>query len=227
MTEIADIFAENNMTLILSLPVNDPALARAAVVGGADMVKTHIHLKHQASGTGFGSLEEERQALLSILETVDIPVGLVIGAAETADEMEMDEVESMGFAYIDAYAHHLPAWMMARSRLPHMVAVEERYIDLIPQFENLGMDMVEAAVVPHQEYGLPLNLYDLGVYGYICEITDLPVIVPTQKAIRPDEVTMLADAGISALMIGAIVTGSTPDSIEKVTAEYRQAIDKL
>ena len=89
------------------------------------------------------------------------------------------------------------------------------------------MDMVEAAVVPHQEYGLPLNLYDLGVYGYICEITDLPVIVPTQKAIRPDEVTMLADAGISALMIGAIVTGSTPDSIEKVTAEYRQAIDKL
>ncbi|MDD3925489.1 MAG: hypothetical protein PHT33_02405 [bacterium] len=227
MPDIADIFTQNNMTLIVSLPGNDPALAGAAVAGGADVLKAHIHLKHQASGTGFGSLEEERQALRSILEAVDVPVGLVIGAAETADETEMDEVESMGFAYIDAYAHHLPAWMAARSTLPRMVAVEERYMDLIPQLENLGMDMVEAAVVPHQEYGLPLNLYDLGIYRYICDLTDLPVIVPTQKAIRPDEVVMLRDAGVSALMIGAIVAGTTPESIEKAARDYRRLINEL
>jgi hypothetical protein len=33
-----------------------PKLARAAVDGGADLLRVHVNVRHQASGTVFGSL---------------------------------------------------------------------------------------------------------------------------------------------------------------------------
>ena len=51
------------MTLIMSLPKNDPALCRAAFEAGADAVKVHINVEHRASGSRFGRLcttENER-----------------------------------------------------------------------------------------------------------------------------------------------------------------------
>jgi hypothetical protein len=40
---------ERPTVLIASLPRNDPALAQAALDGGADVVKVHLHLQHRAS----------------------------------------------------------------------------------------------------------------------------------------------------------------------------------
>lgn len=227
MSRVTDIFSDNPMTLIVSLPANDVELAKAAAAGGADMLKTHIHLRHQASGTGFGNLEQEEEALRAILAAVELPVGLVVGAEEMADEAELERIEKMGFAYIDAYAHHLPGWMMARAALPRMVAVEEGYVDLLPHLAELGMDMIEAAVIPHQGYGQALNFRDLGLYRRIAALTSLPVVVPTQRAIRPDEVAVLRNTGVVSLMIGAIVTGRTPEGIEKATGDFRRFIDRL
>ena len=48
------------MVLIASLPRNDPQLAQAALDNGADVIKLHINLRHHASGTHFGALEEEQ-----------------------------------------------------------------------------------------------------------------------------------------------------------------------
>ena len=95
------------MTLILSLPVNIrlwPELRLPA----DDMVKTHIHLKHQASGTGFGSLEEERQRFL--VSGAVVSVGLVIGA-ETA--MRWRWMKWRAWDLPRCLRSHLPAWMMA------------------------------------------------------------------------------------------------------------------
>ena len=49
--------------LIASLPRNDPELARAALAGGADVLKVHLNVTHNASGVRFGSLcrSEERR----------------------------------------------------------------------------------------------------------------------------------------------------------------------
>ena len=59
MNEYLRMLSEKRLTLIMSLPYNDPALCRAAFEAGADVVKVHINVEHRASGTHFGRLAEE------------------------------------------------------------------------------------------------------------------------------------------------------------------------
>ena len=64
--------------LIVSLPRNDRDLARAAIDSGADLLKVHVNVHHRASGTAFGSLQEEMDRLNAILD-LHVPTGLVVG----------------------------------------------------------------------------------------------------------------------------------------------------
>jgi hypothetical protein len=53
------------------------------------------------------------------------------------------------------------------------------------------------------------------------------VIVPTQRKITPFDAELLADTGVKALMIGAIVTGTTAHDLEWATRIYRNALDAI
>ncbi|MEK7377186.1 MAG: hypothetical protein AABZ57_08535, partial [Candidatus Margulisiibacteriota bacterium] len=76
-------------------------------------------------------------------------------------------------------------------------------------------------------YGQNLTVGDLQYYISLAISSALPVIVPTQRRIEPDEIPILADTGVKSIMIGAIVTGKTPGSIEEATRKFREAIDTL
>src|SRR5574340_421796 len=82
--------------LIVSLPANSPELAGAAAEGGADALKVHLHVRHEASGTRFGDLAAERANLEGILAT-ELPVGVVPGAGDDRPTPEeMRELAAMG-----------------------------------------------------------------------------------------------------------------------------------
>lgn len=217
---------ESRHALIVSLPRNDPGLAKAALAGGADALKVHIHVHHEASGTHFGSLDRERKALEAIMSAVSIPVGIVPGADTIASPEEMDELKQMGMDFFDAYAHYMPGWMMKIEGMGRGVAIDASYsAEDIFSLEALGADFFEAAVIPHAGYGKPLTARDLATYRCIRAATSKPVIIPTQRRMEPaDAVILTKDIGADAVMIGAIVTGSEPSSVEKATAAFRAAI---
>jgi hypothetical protein len=55
--------------------------------------------------------------------------------------------------------------------------------------------------------------------------TQLPIIVPTQRAIRPEDVPLLLrNAGVNALMIGAIVTTAEPAALRAATERFAAAM---
>jgi hypothetical protein len=216
-------------TLIFSLPKNDPALAKAAIKAGADALKVHIHIHHEASGTHFGSLAEEKAALQEIL-ACGLPTAIVVGAGEAvASREEMAEIQEMGFEAFDAYAHHLPAWMFELTGMAKMVAVDDSYTaKSLSDLEQMGMDILEAAVVPHAGYGEPLMLSDLTHYCALRESAKVPIVIPTQRKIQPEEVPQLFRVcRPNALMIGAIVTGTEPDTISEATAAFKQALGRI
>jgi len=216
-------------TLIFSLPKNDPALAKAALEAGADALKVHIHIHHEASGTHFGSLAEEKPALQKIL-TLGLPTAIVVGAEErVASREEMAEIQEMGFEAFDAYAHHLPAWMFELGGMAKMVAVDDSYTaKSLRELEQMGMDILEAAVVHHTGYGEPMMLSDFTHYCALRESVKVPIVVPTQRKILPEEVPQLFRVcRPNALMIGAIVTGVEPDSIAKATGAFKQALGRI
>jgi hypothetical protein len=212
--------------LIVSLPANDADLAAAARDGGADILKVHMRVTHAASGTRFGTLEEERLRLKHILGAFPGPVGIVAGAEDPATHEEMEDLRLMGIDFFDLYASHMPAWMWRVQGMSKVVALEANAPP--PQatiLERLGADMIEIAVIPHEGYGQQLSVADLLYYRAIRDSTNVPLILPTQRAIRPDEAPILTErCGIEAIMIGAIVTGRTPHEIENATKAFKRAM---
>jgi hypothetical protein len=208
--------------LIVSLPANSPELARAAADGGADALKVHLRVRHEASGTQFGGLAEEREALDAIL-SLDLPTGIVPGAGDSLpSRSEMDELAAMGIDFFDLYAGDMPVWLRSFDRMTRAVAIDHAASpDAVRELEAMGFEMIEAAVVPHEGYGRPLSVADLTAYRTVRRATSLPIIVPTQRAIDPEEAPVLVrEAGINAVMIGAIVTGREPESLRAATQRF-------
>ncbi|HIE50426.1 MAG TPA: hypothetical protein EYP85_01590 [Armatimonadetes bacterium] len=212
-------------TLIVSLPRNSVELAQAAVDGGAEVLKVHLNLRHAASGLDFGPLAEERERLQAILEAVEVPVGIVLGGKKVAPPEDLTELADLGFAFFDVYAHHAPAWLLEVKGLLPMFAIDDSYsLREVKMLEALGMQILEAAIVPPEGYGQPLTVRDVCLYGLLTRTVSVPVVVPTQRYVSPREVGILAGVGVHALMIGAIVTGTDAHSLERTTRAFRQAL---
>jgi hypothetical protein len=217
-------------TLMVSLPRNDGALAEAAVEGGADALKVHIRCHHQASGSTFGSLSDERAGLEGVLAAAgDRPVGIVAGAEETASPEEVRALREMGFDFLDLYAHHWPLWLMQEPGFGKVVSIDSTYaLHEVQSLVALGMEVLEASVIPHDEYGSRLTLRDLARYRELRANVSVPIVVTSQRALRPCEAAMLTgELGMDGVMIGAVVTGKEAGMLGRVTEAFRQAIDSV
>ena len=227
MNEFLKLFESRKPVLIMSLPANDPALCRAAFEEGADVVKVHINVEHRASGTHFGRLAQEGPALRQMLAEAKGPMGLVPGASLEAIRLDVEEASRLGFDFFSTYIHHMP---VLETPVPQawMAACDGSY-DLaeIKNVQRIGAQVLEASVMPGAEYGQPLSMRDLLRYHMIAEQSDLPMVVPTQRLIRPQELPALAEAGMRGIMIGAVVTGRTEESIRRGVAAFRNAIDRM
>jgi len=227
MNRYLQLLNSQRMTLIMSLPANDPALCRAAFEEGADVVKVHINVEHRASGTHFGRLSEERAALLEMLSNAKGPMGLVPGGSLENAMLDLKEAAKLGFDFFSIYAHHMPVGYSFADQA-WMVACDGSYsMDEIAAMQDCGAHVLEASIMPGSEYGQSLSMRDLLRYKSITARTTLPVVVPTQRFIRPEELPALADTGVKGLMIGAVVTGRGEDSIRRAVSAFRNAIDRM
>lgn len=230
MKKLESLLKEQMLTLIVSLPKNDPELAKAAIAGGADALKVHIRVHHDASGTQFGPLKKEKKALKAILEIAgERPVGIVPGSTiNPPQEAEIKELAEMGFDFVDLYAKAFPNWLWQDPVLSKMAALQEAFqVGQVNEFATKGANIFEAAIVPVSGYGKRMNIGDLQNYLAIASSAQIPVVVPTQREIRADELPALWDTGIKGLIIGAIVTGQTAESIERATRSFAQAQNTL
>ncbi len=228
MSGLLKLFDKNKLTLIMSLPENSLEMAKAAIDAGADALKVHCNIKHKASGVAFGSLEEEGAKLAAILKESKIPVGIVPGADRKPTLDEMKEIVKMGFDFVDMNVSDMPDYFHSFTGITKVAALEnESQLEQVVEKKKSDFKALEAAVVPHLGYGQNLTIGDLRAYITLAVSSGLPVIVPTQRKITREEVPILSDTGIKAIMIGAIVTGKTPALIGRAVKDFREAIDEL
>jgi hypothetical protein len=219
-------------SLLVSLPRNDPQMAQAVLDAGADGLKVHIGLEHFASGLSTGSLDEEADALREICG-LGAPVGIVPGVGEgLASREEMLRLADIGIDFFDLYATDMPAWMLRMDDCPISVMVAfSAGCHPWGLVESVAAEsrpvMIEASVIAHEGYGTSLTAADVSVYSEMAARADKPVIVPTQKAVRPDEIPVLMDTGVAGVLIGAIVTGTEVDEMADATTRFRAAIDAM
>ncbi|NLL43953.1 MAG: hypothetical protein GX251_11510 [Firmicutes bacterium] len=216
------------LTLMYSLPQNDPKLAKAALAGGIDVLKVHTNVSHRASGTHFGSLEDERDNLQQILDLSDgRPVGIVPAGQGVITCADLEPLKEMGFAFASAYAHHFAPGVFDFPGLEVMVAPDYTYqVWELQNWRELGVDVIEASIIEPAGYGEPLSFRDISKYRALKEL-GLPVVVPTQRKVTPADISSLIKAGVNGLMLGAVVTGKDPREIEKIIQEFRRALDEV
>ena len=227
MKRLLEVIKEKGFCLIVSLPKNSSNLAKAAQRGGADALKVHINVEHQANKTKFGSFKEEEENLKKIILAVSIPVGIMPGAERVATEKEMEEIAQLGFDFFDIYSHYAPLYLL-KSPLGKMIALHHTYnLKEVERLGILGAEALEASIIMPSGYGKRLNLNDLAKYSVLVKTINIPVIVPTEREIHPLEVPQLKEVGVKGIMIGAVVTGKKEDSIEKKTGEFKRVVDKI
>ncbi|MCR4578572.1 MAG: hypothetical protein K5784_11780 [Clostridiales bacterium] len=227
MNPFLELFDKKRMPLIMSLPVNDADLAKAAFRAGADAVKVHISLHHNAGGETLGSYDENREVFARIFREAEGPVGIVPGADCEAIMKDAEQVKTAPFDFISFYTAHLPTAFLPTRQCLMAAAACGFTAEEVSQYEALGAGVLEASVMPHEGYGRPLSFADLVTYRQLSLATRLPMVVPTQRRIEPSDVEYLCRAGVSGLMIGAIVTGKTEKGIVDAVKRFRRAIDAL
>ena len=228
MNQLYTQLTENDWTLLVSLPRNDIELARAALRGGAQGLKVHLNVEHFASGTRFGSWDEERETMAQIVTVAHeagASVGVVPGAGGAfASPDDFRGLAQIGIDYFDAYPFDCPAWALAQSDLNVMMAAFHGYdLSEFAGMEKLGMTLCEASILGHDDYGKALTAGDVARYAALVEALQVPVIVPSQKKIEPCDIAALRKSEARGLLIGAIVTGRDADSIEAATRAFRDA----
>ena len=225
MNQLHQQLTRNDWTLLVSLPRNDVDLARAALRCGAQGLKVHINVEHFASGTRFGSWDEERETLAAIVEVAKdagASVGIVPGAnGAFAAPSDFGGLSEIGVDYFDAYPFDCPAWALTQTDLDVMMAAfHGADLGEFAQLENLGMTLCEASILGHDDYGKALTAQDLARYAALVGRLKVPVIVPSQKKIEPQDIAALRKTGARGLLIGAIVTGREAEGLEAATRAF-------
>lgn len=228
MSKFMTLLNHKNMTLIMSLPSNDPKLARCAFEYGADIVKVHVNVNHRASKNSFKSLDEERESFAQMLSEAIGPMGIVLGGDTQSAKKDLQQAEEMGFSFASLYGHHMPISVLQSTKLSTMMACDYTYsIDEIKRFKDIGVNVLEASIVHPDGYGDALNARDVLKYHMLCKESNLPVVVPTQRKIDPSEIGILHEVGVNAIMIGAIVTGAEIETIKRTVCDFKEAILKI
>jgi hypothetical protein len=220
---------ENKMTLIVSLPENRFDLAKAAIQTGVDAVKLHVNVNHRASGNVFKSVESYVEEFRSIRDEFSGPLGIVPGGSfNDISQSEMEQLISLGFNFYSIYAHNKPSWMLGLDNIEKTFAISSHYLlNQLGKVKHLGVTALEASIIPGVEYGTPLTFKDVLAYNWLVQNVDVPVLVPSQRKLVPSDIPILANAGVKAVMLGAIVTGNTEESIQQAISNFRNEIDSL
>ena len=214
--------------LLVSIPRNELALARAAAEAGADAIKVHLNCEHFASGTRFGSWAQEKAEIARIREELRIPVGIVAGAEQLPPDEDLAEIRQAGFDFWDLFAHHVPPGYLDWTEMAHMVAVDPTWTpEFVGDLVRLGVEVIESSIVPRTQYRSPLTAADLARYAALVRAAGVPVVVPTQKAVIPEEVSYLHRVGARGLAVGAVVTGHEVEDLRAAVSAFRRAIDGL
>ncbi len=218
------------ITLIVSLPENNLEFAEAALLAGADVLKIHINVEHRASKTKFGSLKEELEIIkkmVTLCKQYNKPIGIVAGGN---DKIPMDEIKGIieeGFNFISLYDKHMNP-LIFNEDIYKMVAIDDNYrLEYVQAYDSLPIDVLECSIMDPSTYGNELTVREILQYKSIRSSTFKPIVVPTQRKITPEQALILQEIGINGIMIGAIVTGKTKDSIYESTLKFRRAIDNF
>ncbi|KAF0134667.1 MAG: hypothetical protein FD145_498 [Candidatus Saganbacteria bacterium] len=206
MSRLLDLLGKNKMTLIVELPENTIEMAKAAEQFGADALIVTEHIPE-------------------LVNSVEIPVGIDISKNE---ELEEGEVKSYSkYDFINFHCNAMPS-ASKKIKAGKIITLNDEYsLDKVINVEGLGAQAIDAAIIPISQGVHELVVGDLQNYISIAISSGIPVIIPTQRDLKPSEVAIIADTGAKGIILTSVVLGESIKTLEKAFKEYRIAADDI
>lgn len=114
---------------------------------------------------------------------------------------------------------------MLQSRLRPMPALSSTSTDAdIMRLAAIPGAMLEASIMDFADYGTALTPADTVRYSQIASLSSAPVIAPSQKKFTPADLSALRGSGLAALLLGVIVTGTTPQEMQSSVAAFSKTL---
>ena len=158
----------------------------------------------------------------------DVPLGLVTGETTQPSKDDLEEISDFGFDFWDLFCRYTPPEFLDLPNLGRMVAIDSTWEPwLVKALAAMGVHVIESSIIPRDQYRGDLNLEDLCRYERLARTSPMPILIPTQRAIKPEQVRYLKRAGAAGITIGAVVTGLEAKSFKQATSAFRWAIDDL
>lgn len=211
--------------LLCDLHSNSCEFSRAAEESGVDAVMLHLN-ESPAQGARFGGLEIEEDSIKECLAGANIPFGLTIGDARLLTSDEWERCVALGFSFVNMFAHHMPTFVWKDDRLMKVASLGPGYIleqiRSIAEFREFSAFI--ASFTAMQGFGSNLNVLDITTLKLITGLAKKPVLLPTQKLVRPEDVPVLRTLGLRGLTITSVAYGNSVDTLKETVQQFRQAI---
>ena len=222
MSKLKKLLDQKKLTLIAEVPENDLELAAIATAAGADVLLLRINTH------ALNDLEAEKENLEKVLASTKIPVGLSAGWEKLLGKKEVAQICSLGFDFINIGIEHLSSSTVGLKKIGKVLKLNSRFsLDDIVDVARDEYVAMDAAIIPTSGWGKDLVVGDLQNYISIVMSAGLPVIIPTQKAIKPSEVSIVADTGVKGLILTPIVFGSSAKHVKQIIGEFKTAAREL
>lgn len=176
-------------------------------------MKVHLNAHHRASGTVFGTFQEELP-FLKELSQLGVPLAIMVGQEVVPTLSEMNQLRDLGFQGFNLYLHHLQPWLLEAPMRPILALPHAWTEEDLSKLLSVKDAWIEASIVDPADYGKPLSDEDVEQYREIVARSKRPVIVPSQKKVTVADIPRLKQTGVRALLVGVIVTGNTPETME-------------
>jgi hypothetical protein len=201
-------------TVIASLPKNSTSLAIHAVEGGADAVLLNIDGDEGASPNHYGSYDLHDAYINDVISTVSVPCGIFIGGARLLTEEYWSRIMSSSFSFVEMYAHQMPTFVLADSRVKKVTAISTGYIlEQVKQLSGMdGIEAIDVATIPHQSRGGPFSVLDYATLGVITGLSTKPVMLRTQKRLNQSDIAKVMALGVKGLIIDPCILSGTDEA---------------
>lgn len=214
--------------LLGDLHLNSRDYAIACEEAGADSVLFHLN-QDSGGGARFAGLEIEEDSIKDALSILKIPAGISIGDTRGLLYEDWEAIARLGFSFVNMFAHQLPSFVWDDERFQKLVSIGPGYIleqvKALSEFDSVAA--IIAALTPNQGVGLPFTLLDGTTLKLVTKLSDKPVFVPTQRAIRPRDLRLLRNLGCDGLILTSTVYGENVESCKTTISQFRQETSGL
>lgn len=217
------------LLLMAVIPRNEPALAVAAVQGGADAVALRI------CGAATDLLGETRDLAAEeqpIKETIaavgnSAIIGLIIGSNGHVSREDLDKIDHLGVDFVAAYPHLTPASFLELAEVGRLAILDQQGGQLARGINDLPIDSALVRIGRPSDSPPEMTVLDVALCRAAADAIHRPIVAFPSWTPVPADLEVLRDAGVEGMALVGPRPDASAQTIQETVRSFRTKVEQL